>query len=101
MATGRRTISQEHERLSADLAEIIDALSGKDLEIAAIVAIRKHREMIETAELAHEAWSNADDGDPCKADLEHCYIQATMNNTAQIAVVDALITKLGYIPQIP
>lgn len=101
MATGRRTVSQEHERLSAELAGIIDALSGKDLEIAAIAAIRKHREMIETAERAHEAWSNADDGDPCKTDLEHRYIQATMNNTAQIAVVDALITKLGYIPQVP
>lgn len=101
MATGRRTVSQKHESLSEALAAIIDPLSGKDLEAAAIDAIRKHRQMIETAERAHEAWSNADDSDPCKADLEHCYIQATMNNTAQIAVVDALITKLGYIPQVP
>lgn len=55
MATGRRTDSQEHERLSAELAGIIDALSGKDLEIAAIAAIRKHRQMMETGLVANLA----------------------------------------------
>lgn len=53
---------------------------------------------MELAERAYELWNNAKDSDPEKGNLEHDYVQAMMNNSAQIAVVDALITKLGFIP---
>lgn len=102
MVTGRsRVVSQEREGLSATLAGIIEPLSGKDLEAATMDAIRKHRELMETAERAYELWNKAPNSDPEKGNLEHSYTQAMMNNSAQIAVVDALISKLGYIPSVP
>jgi TraR antiactivator len=90
------------EDLSVALGELLEPLDKPQLESAAIDAIRSHRHLLEAAEQAYADWTVAKAvGDDTADELRQNYDRAMLSNKAQIAVVAALVDRLGYVPDVP
>lgn len=101
MISSRKPLHSQVEQLARSLAKVLEPLSGSDLIEATVLAILKHRALIEQAEAAYRQLNVAEGDGAGREELHKAYAIAMLNNRAQIAIVAALTDKLGYTPDIP
>ncbi|RWB78238.1 transcriptional repressor TraM [Mesorhizobium sp.] len=76
-------------------------LPPTDLETLTIEAIRTHRRLVDKADQLFQALPEEYKSGKVTGGPQHlCYIEASMEMHAQMSVVNALISILGYIPKV-
>ncbi len=74
-------------------------LNRSQLETVTIQSIIEHRRLLDLAEKAHaEMKSPRGQGGGA---LRDAYVHAMLNNKAQLVVVNLLVDRLGYVPDLP
>lgn len=88
--------------LSDWMENVVCPLSRTELEALTIRAILEHRRQTDEAEAAYEEFQEARRqlGQDSVA-LQQVYRDLTLRNGALIAIVEALTTRLGYVPAAP
>lgn len=99
MGKDRTTHRALTEDLSPAIEELVALLDTSELESLTINSIMEHRRLLDVAERAY-ATMRSDQGHQSAAHRE-AYVRAMLNNKAQLAVVNLLVDRLGYVPHMP
>lgn len=92
-----------HRALTDDLTpaieELVASLDRSQLETLTIQSIIEHRRLLDLAEQAHSEMTSP--RGPGGGALREAYVHAMLNNKAQLVVVNLLVDRLGYVPDLP
>ena len=98
------SLKSKIDDLSEKLDDLTEKLDETQLRSLAVAAIKKHRQLLQCAEHAHQKWERAKSAalsDQCHLSKhEQTYLDALMCQQAQMMLVASLTDRLGYIPTI-
>lgn len=100
MAKVRTTHRGLAEELTPAVEELVSSLQASELECLTVQAITEHRRLLEIAEEAYEAMMRAESHGGEPGQYREPYVRAMLNNKAQLALVNLLVERLGYLPEV-
>ena len=100
MAKVRTTHRGLAKELTPAVEELVSSLQASELESLAVQAITEHRRLLEIAEEAYEAMMRAESHGGEPGQYREPYVRAMLNNKAQLALVNLLVERLGYLPEV-
>ena len=92
----------DEDDIVGGLADLVDSLDHDQLERLAVEFILEHRRLLAAAEPVYDAWQAAEKSGPAgTSEGKEAYVRAMLKVRAQMLVLNAIVDKLGYIPDVP